>query len=173
MGHRMVFDRGTRDDEIKGGSLGGEDRWGLQEMVSDEVYCADRRSSFMDAGVVNRDELCQVIDNLPENHSRKAEVLMEKAGVMGWREGKVTEVEKIYAEARELAHTQKTQRVVHLADALHARVLGQKPRISESWKFGQRVDPKHLPEADQKWFGNDLKTWKEAAAKSLLNRSKS
>nr|AOE14088.1 hypothetical protein [uncultured bacterium] len=48
------------DDEIKGGSLGGEDRWGLQEVVSDEVYCADRRLSFMDAGVVNRDELCQV-----------------------------------------------------------------------------------------------------------------
>jgi hypothetical protein len=170
MEHRMVFDRGTRDDEIKGGSLGGEDRWRLQEVVSDEVYCADRRPSFMDAGVVNRDELCQVIDNFPENHSRKAEVLI---GVMGWREGKVTEAEKIYANSRELAHTQKTQRVVHLADALHARVLGQKPRISESWKFGPRVDSKHLPEADQKWFGDDFKTWKEAAAKSLLNRRKS
>ena len=72
--------------------------------------------------------------------------------------------EKYYEKARELALAQDNQMIVHLSDALHARLLGQKKRISESWEYGQRVDPKHLPEPDQKWFATDSPKWKEAAA---------
>lgn len=175
------------------GPLGKEDRWGVQGATQHEIYREDahskerkllltkvlldpifvekvmthytRLSTFMDAGMIRKEELYKVIHDLPMDHERKAEFLMEKAGVMGWRDEKVNEAEKIYEKARELALTQKNNEIAHLCDALHARLLGQKKRISESWKFGQRVDPALLPEADQKWFGKDSKNWKEAALK--------
>ena len=234
MEQRMIFDKGSRDNGMKGviwgdlfvhvfageteawyarveklekeekkafvGPLGGEDRGGVREITSAGVYGAEGRSkerveflgkllgdplflekvmthytrlsNFMDAGVVNREELYQVIDGLPGDHSRKAEFLMEKAGVMGWREEKVDEAEKIYEQARELALSRKNDKIAHLSDALHARLLGQKKRISESWKFGKRVDPKHLPEPDQKWFAKDSEKWKEAATRKPVQSEK-
>lgn len=225
--HRMAFDRGSWDDEIKGvvwgdlmvhvlageskawydrvekldkdaqkayaGPLGAADRYGLQQISRNETYRKEDRSqdrvefvgrllsdpvfleravpyytrlsTIMDSGLVNREELYRVIDAFPKDHPRKAEFMMEKAGVMGWRDNKVDEAGKIYEEARKLALSLKNDQIVHLCDGLRARLLGQKNRISESWKFGQRVDPKHLPEADQKWFANESKKWKEAATK--------
>ncbi len=179
------------------GPLGKEDRWGLQQVVQAKFLQGDagsesrvslltkalgdpvfvekvmtyytRLSLFMDVGLIRKDELFEVIDALPKDHSRKAEFLMEKAGIIGWREeGKVKEAEKLYEEARALALEQKNDQIVHLSDALHARLLGQKNRISESWKFGERVDVTHLPEPDKKWFATDSEKWKEAALQKAV-----
>jgi len=121
-------------------------------------------SILMDATIIQKEELFKVIDALPNDHPRKAEFLMEKAGIIGWRDDKIAEAGKIYQEALKLALAQNNQKIVHLSNALHARLLGQKNRISESWKFGQLVDPSQLPEPDQKWFATDSPKWKEAAA---------
>lgn len=175
------------------GQFGKSDQYGLEQMVQTDDYRGEglsklritlvsaalrdplflknvltyysRLSVLMDATLITREELYQVLDELPEDHPRLAEFHMERAGIMGWREDKVEEAEKLYGKARKLALAQDNKMIVHLSDALHARLLGQKKRISDSWKFGQRVDPKHLPEPDQKWFAKDSKNWKEASLK--------
>ena len=124
-------------------------------------------STILDAGLIKKGELFKVIANLPDDHPRKAEFMMEQAGILGWRDKrKLAEAEELYEKARALALSDGNEKLAHLCDALHARLLGQKNRKSEAWTYAQRVDPELLAETERKWFTEGVETWKKEAAKA-------
>jgi len=85
----------------------------------------------------------------------------------------VKEASKFYREARALALSQEQEEVVHLADALHARIFGRNKRTLEAWKIGQRVNLELLPEGDQKWFKKESLGWKKAVEENPEKAPKS
>ena len=174
--------------------LGSASFWGLQQLFRTDRYQRDKNTrlrktllsavlrdplflenvvthytiieSLLNAGLATRDELYQVFDELPGDHPRLAEFHLARAILLGYSKEKMAEAEKFYAKARELALARNDQPVVHLSDALYARLLGRKNRKSEAWIVGKKVDPEQLPELDQKWFAKESPQWKQAFQKS-------
>lgn len=121
-------------------------------------------TSLLDGGVVLRDEIYEVVQSLPADHPRRVECLTEIAGIMAWREQKVEEAMKIYAQAEEAALADGNEAMLCLTRAYHARCLVQvaSDRV-KAWELASKVEVTKLPERDRKWFRNESPKWKKAA----------
>ena len=137
------------------------------ETTTREIVHLSNLSSLMDGGVVQRDEIYEVVLALPEDHPRRAEFLTEVAGIKAWREEKLEEAMALYAQAEREAAARNDEATLSLTRAYHALCLaqvGQDPVAA--WEFGSKVVIDDLPERDRAKFRKEIPKWKKAAVKA-------
>lgn len=141
----------------------------LRAILNDQVTC-DREivhmtdlSKLMDSKAFGMQDVLAEIDALPADHPRRAEFLLEKAGIIGWRDKEKDREERArvaYEVAIGLAKTQKNDTILNQAYFYHAQYALQiLSDPAQAGEIGKNVKPDLLVERDRKMYGEQSPQW--------------